>query len=337
MQHDSLYSNNAKLLAGMQDSVPDTSMANELTGNSLLQKKVVPAPKKTINITLPGPGLEATDTVRAIVQSEPNPVAAIPYTFFPSLGQYSRNSVISAPSRELKALFSTETITYSGNKPLIHEKSYDKSWVFGLTFIAISLLVIIRIYFQKYLPLIFSSAVNRQTAEKLLREKNILVRRVFIFLNLIFLLATSLFLLRGFLFFNIKLPSENNLINYMLITILLFLFLTLRLGIQQLTGYLFESQEIFREYIHNTYLLHKNLGLIILPLAISTFYLRQPFSDAIFYISGGLVVIGVLYQYLRGLQIILKHNVFLLYSILYLCTLEILPAIVGIKFALSLR
>jgi hypothetical protein len=44
-----------------------------------------------------------------------------------------------------------------------------------------------------------------------------------------------------------------------------------------------------------------------------------------------LIIISYIMRLYRGFQIIIKKDIFLFYLILYLCTLEILPVLLGYK------
>lgn len=324
-------------------SQPDTGFIKVVTDThrqSILKpanNKVVKDSKnsaKTLLVTQPDSIQTDSSKINLVVKEEPVPNA---FELYPILKQSNDSAVVNLPDASLKKLFSSALSNYTGDKALTKRMSNDKGWISGIILLIVLILVITRLYFQKYLSPIFASVFNIQVAEKLLREKSVLVRRVFFLLNLVFLLSSSLFIYLCILHFNIQIPIQNKFLVFLSITGLLFLFLVIRLVLQNTVGIIFESTGLFKEFIHNTYLINKNLGLYILPMVISVFYLKQPFAEIIFYISGGLIVISQLYRYIRALQIILKQNVFLLYSILYLCTLEILPALVGIKFVLSLR
>jgi hypothetical protein len=295
------------------------SIANNQTGNNLLISDT------TVADTIP-----PKDTIKEA------PLLKV-FDLYPSLRESQDSAYVKYQSPKLVKLFTTAKTTYTGELGLGRNAGQEKGWVLGVTLTIVAILIFIRIYFQKYLSPIFKSMVNLHTSEKLMREKNVLIRRVFVLTNLIFLLSTSMFIFLCIQYFEIGLPIKSNFLIFILITVSLFLFLTIRLALQNAVGKLFEATVFFREYIHNTYIINKNLGLYTSPLIISIFYLNKPFSDILLFICGGIFAISLGYRYLKGVQIILKQNVFLLYSILYLCTLEILPALVGIKYVLMLR
>lgn len=308
------------------------------SGDTLSSETIIPRntiirrqaqPKPVVENLIPVPN---TDT---IVEKKIKTELYKPFTLYRSTAEKD-SSVVDLKSG---AIFQSgaDTIIYTGPKPLSTHKSEQKEWVFGITILSSVLFIVLRIYFQKYLSSVVTSAINIQIAEKLMREKNVIIRRVFALLNLNFAISSSLFIYLILSKFNIDISIDNSLIRFLIILFILAVFLFIRFLIILSIGGIFNSIKLFKEYLHNTYLINKNLGLYLLPLVISAFYLKQPFSDIAFYVSLVLVAISVLYKYIRAVQIIMRYNIFLFYTILYLCTLEILPVLVGIKFVLSLR
>lgn len=259
-----------------------------------------------------------------------------PFSLFSSLKE--KDSSIIKLDHQLPSAFKT-TITedFTGTKPLNSHSVLEKGWILGIAVFSLIIFLIVKIYFQKYLSSIITSTVNIQIAEKLMREKNVLIRRVFTLLNLNFAISASLFLYLVLNRFNILVITERNFLSFLILFGILGFVLSARYIVILIIGNTFNSLRLFREYLHNTYLINKNLGLYLLPLTISIFFLQAPLKDIAFYFSFVIVSISLIYKYIRGLQILMKYKVFLFYSILYLCTLEIVPALVGLKFVLSLR
>ncbi len=212
----------------------------------------------------------------------------------------------------------------------------EKSWGLGLFLLVLFLLVTLRKNYEKYLLSVFNSAANLQFSEKLLRERNVLVKRTYFFLNIIFVVVMTLYLYQAIKY----LQGGGSSSNFLLFLILFFSFLIallLRFGSLLLLGYLFDARPVYREYLHNTLILNKVLGITLLPLVLALFYIRPSLWESIFYTATILIALMLVYRYIRAIQIIIKHKVFLLYSILYLCTLEILPVLVGIKIVVTQR
>ena len=96
-------------------------------------------------------------------------------------------------------------------------------------------------------------------------------------------------------------------------------------------GFVFKDREKFTEYLFNTFLINKILGMALLPIVICLAFIPQ--TEPV------LIKIGILlcfstyvYRLIRGLIIGSSNaNFSMFYLFLYLCTLEILPTIIFIK------
>ncbi len=259
-----------------------------------------------------------------------------PFKLFPNIKD-SESSFVQL-DHELPAAFTAKVSRpYTGPKPINSHYVLEKGWILSIALFSLIIFLLIKIYFPKYLSNIMTSLVNIQIAEKLMREKNVLIRRVFALLNLNFAISISLFVYLVLSRLDIAVLSGKNFLTFLIIFGVICLILVTRDIVILIIGSTFNSIYLFREYLHNNYLINKNLGLYLLPLTVSIFFLDMPLQNITFYLSIGIVSISLIYKYLRGLQILLKYNVFLFYSILYLCTLEIIPALVGLKFVLLLR
>jgi hypothetical protein len=211
------------------------------------------------------------------------------------------------------------------------------NWTLVVGLISILLLLIIKSYYMKLMKQVVYTLVNFRMAEKMLREKNILARRTFFILNFNFLLIISLFIQLVLIANSYSITGGYYIIDYLIIIGLVLVFLFIRLLLLYITGYLFETMPIILEYIHNLYLVNKNVGIILLPIVFSAIYTSLNISKII--LTGGFVIICVasLFKIIRGFQIIMRNEVLLFYSILYLCTLELLPIVLGFKLFFSLR
>lgn len=338
----------------IQDTLPQTNVDTATPVNGTEQ--VIPAETAQVPVTNTVSQRPATTTLNANTRSFQSAQSTIeetrvndtvvkevvekeeyqPISLYPNLVS-SDSSVYKVKPKEVEIFSRYELSTGIKVEPRNTNRSQENGWVFGIALFSALLIIIVKVYFQKYLSIVLTSAVNFQLADKLIREKNILVRRVFVILNINFLAATSLYIYLLINRLGIQSPNFNGFLLYLLVFALLFSILFIRLFFLNFVAGLFDSRPLFREFIHNTYLLNKNLGLYLLPLVLSIFYLQGIYAEIIFYTATFLVAFSMVYRYLRSIQIILKHKVFYFYTILYLCTLEILPALVGLKFVLSLR
>lgn len=86
-----------------------------------------------------------------------------------------------------------------------------------------------------------------------------------------------------------------------------------------------------REHVLNNVILAETAGILTLPLSVS--YLYSGYS-ALLYISMGIFSLMLFLRYLRILIIGISSKQYsLLYLFLYLCTLEILPVFLALKYA----
>lgn len=238
-------------------------------------------------------------------------------------------------------IFSTErdSVTQKINNIQFEQREFQQSkfsWALIVGFISIFLLLVLKTYYQKFMSQVMNTLVNFQLAEKILREKNIVVRRAFFLLNLNYIIVFSLFLLLIIRMFDFHI-NDNYFLSYIIVTGSLLLILLTRLILLYLTGIVFNSLPIVSEYIHNIYLINKNLGIILLPLIFTALYTSANISKIALIMGLIIVCIATLFKYIRGLQIIIKNDVLKFYSFLYLCTLELLPIVVSWKIISMLR
>jgi hypothetical protein len=239
------------------------------------------------------------------------------------------------------AVFYTGRDSINKNIESIHFQPRDfqrskYSWALIIGFISLFLLLLLKTYYQKSMAQVMNTLVNFQLSEKMLREKNIIVRRAFFILNLNYILVFSLFVLLILNLADFRI-NDDYFISYTLITGSVIFVLLARLILLFLTGIVFNSVSVISEYIHNIYLINKNLGIILLPLIFAALYTSANISKIIIFTGLVIVCIATLFKYIRGLQIIIKNDILKFYSFLYLCTLELLPLVVSFKIIITLR
>jgi|TARA_B110000259_G_scaffold44578_1_gene51700 hypothetical protein len=105
--------------------------------------------------------------------------------------------------------------------------------------------------------------------------------------------------------------------------------------VQYFIGMTFKMKELTTSYIEQSTIKDKAFGILIFPLVILTVFNRE-LSDIIFY---GILIISVIYLFFRWINGVVlgirQGNIPFLYSILYICTLEILPVVLAVKIFLE--
>jgi hypothetical protein len=85
------------------------------------------------------------------------------------------------------------------------------------------------------------------------------------------------------------------------------------------------------EYQYRTFATNRLLAILLYPLIILA--ALSSIQHAYIYIGGTAIVIGLLisWRILKGAWVALTNNVPLFYIFFYICTLEILPVLIGVK------
>ncbi len=318
--------------------VDNSGIINEIDSSVRLPKNILLDKKITVNDLLVVDSVEAT-TDRQLIVNADNEL------------QYHN---IKSPINRFNLFYAdTKKIDYKPSEFWIEEVStnpvggqlkliphnYQPSqfnWTLLIGFLSVLLLIGLKSYYQKFVNQVINTIVNFQLADKLLREKNIIARRAFFMMNINFVLIFGLFLLLLASYWQIRL-TNHYFYDYLIILALIISVLLARLLLLYLTGIIFETRQIINEQVHNSYLINKNLGLVLLPLVFTAVYTTQTISHIILFTGLILFAIATLYRLIRGFQIILRSGVLFYYAILYLCTLELLPLVIGSKILISLR
>ena len=209
-------------------------------------------------------------------------------------------------------------------------------WVLPVILIILLLFIWIKAFYNRFFSFLGNSLISYQLSVKLYHEKNVLLKRVSLVLDVIYHIVLAVFLYESFTYFSIspaKLTSYNLFLFFLNILILYSL---LRSVILNIFNTLFKTESIISEYVHNNFIVNKSIGIVLFPITIALYYMPENLSGIL--LVTGLVVLGTgfLFKIIRGYQIIIRKEVLLFYLILYLCTLEILPLFLGYKVFMSL-
>ncbi|MFO8235113.1 MAG: DUF4271 domain-containing protein [Bacteroidales bacterium] len=186
-----------------------------------------------------------------------------------------------------------------------------------------------RLFFKKYFSLLLKSIFFHNYAEDLYYDKNSLITRVSMILNLNYFLILGVFGYQIYDFTNpAVLENQNSLLLTALFSSFFIVWYIWNAFFTSLVGNLFNLRETYNKYLYNYNLHRKIIGIIVFPLAVLIQFINPEYQKSFF--IAGIVLTAFLYfiHIIRGLQIFLKDNVSLFHLILYLCALEFLPLIV---------
>ncbi len=212
------------------------------------------------------------------------------------------------------------------------QKDFNPDWFIAMIIGSLVVLAWLKLFFNKFFDQVIISMWNFQLGSKFFRDHGIFSRRAGLVLNINFLLISGLFIYLVLTHFNINPLSLNPFPAYLLYTGILTILLLSRYILTSLTGKIFNQEESFREYLYHILIIYKNLGIVFIPIVFCIAYIQE--NLRIYFIITALVLIALayLFRFVKGLQLIIKKDVFIFYLILYLCTLEIMPVLFCYKF-----
>jgi hypothetical protein len=212
----------------------------------------------------------------------------------------------------------------------------NMDWFLAIFLIITLLFIWIRLFYGKYFSILASAVTSFQLSAKLFREKNVLVRRVSIVLDFIYYVILSVFIFESFSHFHWYTSTMSLFNQFMLLLNIIMLFSLLRMALLRFTGFLFINRNLFSEYIHNIYVVNKSTGIILFPVVITAHYFPSQLVSLVLMIGLAILVMAFIWKSIRAYQIIIRKDVAIFYLILYLCTLEFLPLLLGYKVIISL-
>lgn len=228
----------------------------------------------------------------------------------------------------------SSTIIYHQNKVFYPSdlKENNPNWLVLVFILCFGLTAFVRGFHRKRLGLLTNALVNWKFGKQIIRYEKLYTHPVNIALALNFLIATPLFFALCYNQLSNRLISLFNL--SLLLAAYLLLFSLLKLITYKLSAWVFNSSEEIKEYIFQTNLIAKFLGLVFIVLALLLCYSKVNFQ-ILLWVGIAVLIIGIGLQVIRGFLIGLQKSKDLILIILYLCTLEILPLIILGKIVLN--
>lgn len=210
---------------------------------------------------------------------------------------------------------------------------YQPSWV--MIIIVLSLMVLGYLYsafnsrFITFLRAVFVSRYLVQAS----REERSLSHPVSLLLSFNFMLIVPLFILQLFssgTFFRVA--TEFSLLSFFIIVAVILCIYLVKILFLKILSYVLDKQELVGEYNFILFLTNQFLGILLLPVVIFIAYGTDLSSHVFVWIGTICFAAGFILRVGKGLGAVLeRREATLFYLILYLCTLEILPLLIGVK------
>jgi len=206
------------------------------------------------------------------------------------------------------------------------------AWYFYFLLIMFVGYAVAKIYLGALLQDTFSSTLRYNFAEGMFKDNSVLQRQrdnvlyTFYFFSLAFFL---MFLSEKYTLHPLQLSGPRLLIFYFIFLACLFFGKMILLNI---TGHIFFSRSLFREYLYTGYSYNKLMGILFLPLNFVLVFTSGTLNEYIIYLSLFTLIMLLIVKILRGVIFSMEKGVFSFYLFLYLCALEIVPILLLYKW-----
>lgn len=232
------------------------------------------------------------------------------------------------------------TIEVSPVSELIESRDTDANsrfwqsndWMIGVLLVSLITLAWIRMSFRKLLIDNRKAVFSLRDSSRLFHDQNSLVQRVSFVLNMIFFVNLALFAYQVLSAYNAMPDGYGGIVSFFILLLALTLIYSLRMLVYRFLGYLFQLPDQSKEIIHNGFVINRVTAYVLFPFIAAIPFIADNYAQWLIYMGIGLF--GILYflQLIRNMYLFLTNIPSLLYSILYLCALEIVPVVVLIKF-----
>lgn len=254
------------------------------------------------------------------LQSLANPATHIVQ---PSLSSHSLDTAM-APS-----LFENHLLSAKTEGPRLHFTDFDFG-VASILLVAFILFVWLYSTNRKRLTQVLKTFYVTRFNNQMGRDELSLGNRVSIFLSILFVLTSSLFVYQIGVYYGYEMDA--GFFFFVKLALLIIMIYGFKMIFVKFFGFVFQTQKEASEYTLLIFHFCNILGLLLLPIVICLAFVTD-IHPRIF-INSGLCVFGLLLliRMLRGVLIgVNSTRVSKFYLFLYLCTLEILPFVIMTK------
>ena len=262
-----------------------------------------------------------------------NLLTSVLYNFLEQQDSIHSITADSALNVDNKSIFYGHTLKPIHEKPIInsHSPSY---WEIVILFLIFCIYVLIRIAEPKKIGKMFIAVFSMQEAKQLFRQEFRLTKRISLLLVVAFIFILAFFMQFMNKYYGFVLINSSHLLQYFFFVLVITLVVLLKFVAVYCLAFISSNIELGKEYLFNVLIFSQTIGIILFPLMTCIQFTKFPPQWFLF----PSVIIYVGFYLLRAYRTMIisavEQNIGILYIILYLCTLEILPLLVLIKFLL---
>jgi hypothetical protein len=152
--------------------------------------------------------------------------------------------------------------------------------------------------------------------------------------NVTFYANTALIAYAAVKLFRPELSVHGVMLYAILVAILISIYFLKQVTIYAI-GMLSDGDFSLNEYGYHIFLTNRVLGLVLFPLAALIVYFPIYQAEYVLLAGVGITIMFVAYRIIRSLITALESGVTPFYILFYICTLEILPSALGIKWLIT--
>lgn len=205
------------------------------------------------------------------------------------------------------------------------------AWQTIVLLASISLLGFTKAFNNSRFKQVVKSLFSYKTAVELVREEKVFYHRVNLLLSTLHLLISGLFIYQ--LSFLLKNTGQNiGILFYLKIVLFLLAVYAFKYIFTRILALIFDQQFLASQYIYSVTSYNNLLGISLIPILLIFYFTTLPFSSILYYLA--LPILLILFG-LRIFRLVLIGNaksISYVYIFLYICSLEILPLVVMMKF-----
>lgn len=210
-----------------------------------------------------------------------------------------------------------------------------ETWISLLLLMLLMLYALARLVFPRYWHRFALALIYPVEGDRLFFEQNVQISRLSAWLMALSLLSVSLFLfiaVSNHTSFLLKQPSG---IRFLVLLSGMAFFTWIKYAAVRTLGHLFGQIETANLFNHQWLTLLIGFGFFMMIWTFGLLYFPVRLSD--FALVGGLITLIILFimSALKGVAVLRRSRISLLYGILYLCTLEILPVFLIVRRIIS--
>lgn len=210
-------------------------------------------------------------------------------------------------------------------------KTHREIWVLLALGFILLFFSILKLSYSSQITAMMHAVYSDTALTQLNKAEKVYNRWSFILLYILFGFIFGMFVFLGSSAFYMSTFSQS-IIFYIIISLGIVLYFTLKVLVIKLSGFVFEVQSLTKEYNSILFLSYFNSAIFLLPIIIAFAFLPQMQVDRLFVFFAFVLFVFFALQFVRVCYYtLITYKFSKFYLFLYFCTLEIGPLIIIIK------